>query len=134
MVRFVFLFLFTLTTVTLSAAIAPPEAAAQQAIQRGRLDAAQKTYEAYRAQLASGKVDVDTLYRWSIRWLKAEIATKSNTAAALLAHKTRMNALSDQIGTMARNGLASSADLKAVEYYRVEADLWSTYNATYPNK
>lgn len=135
MLRFALLIALTLSAATATTAIAPPPAVAQDAIHRARLDAAKQAWEAYKTRLAAGQGDVDALYRWSLRWLNAEVAASpTNRARALINHKARMTELSNLISAMVRKGTASSADLKAAEYYRVESDLWSTYNATWPGE
>jgi multidrug resistance efflux pump len=107
-----------------------------KALFQARLDAARKAYdEAVRStQLAKRAQDLliplvrpgDVCF-WSRRWLNAQrdmSAKKEDRIAALAGHLQRMKEMQQRVVEMNKNGLASSLEVTAVEFYRIEAELW----------
>jgi RND family efflux transporter MFP subunit len=118
-----------------------PKSAAQdpddlKALAKARLDAArqaqamamkclQQTKRAGTLMIPVAKPE--EVYIWSVRLLKAQHEASGNTedrVAALEAHLQRMQELQQRSAEMYRNGLVSSLDTSAVEFYRAEAALW----------
>jgi hypothetical protein len=83
--------------------------------------AAERAYKATYAEYETGRTDIEAVYRWSIRWMRAEQAVQGDVAIRL--HLERMERLRDQAkalnDTGARGGEA--ATLAAAQYYVVEA-------------
>ena len=84
-----------------------------------RIAAAQATYEATRAQFEAGVVPLEEGYTWSMRWYQSEREAGRPTAAS--AHAARMEALAAQVRTRIQQGISSSRDGLAVDYYLAEA-------------
>ncbi len=100
------------------------------------LDAARKAYEeavkgSQQARRA-GTVMIplaksEDVYIWSVRWLNAQLelnSKKDDRIAALEGHLERMKALQTRVTEMYKAGLASSLEVAAVEFHRVQAQLW----------
>lgn len=98
------------------------------ALSRDRVEAARKTYQTMHKNYTEGRrVSEDTLYRWSLRWLEAEkelAAQPADRVAAYKGHYDRMRDLDRLIGRLQRAGQTTVDEVSAVEYYRVEAELW----------
>jgi hypothetical protein len=103
----------------------PAATLARLAVQRR--DAARRAYEVlwldYRERLGS----LDTLYRWSIRWLEAERQLSPQPAdqvAAFRAHSGRMRDLDRLIRRLHAAGQTTVDETSATEFYRTEAEIW----------
>ncbi|HWU90039.1 MAG TPA: hypothetical protein VN253_22405, partial [Kofleriaceae bacterium] len=93
---------------------------------KDRAAAAEKAYRASVAQHQVGRITLDSVYTWSVRWLEAELAVAPKTAKQALAdHQKRMQDLEAAVQKMVAAGAASSLDADAAAYYRIEADLWA---------
>ncbi|HVV87400.1 MAG TPA: hypothetical protein VHE35_30370 [Kofleriaceae bacterium] len=102
-------------------AIAGPDRAA------ALVDAAKKTFDANEKLLESGRATAESVYVWSVRWLDAERdrpAKGRALAAAFEAHRDRMVALHDRLKAMVDQGIASTSDLAATDYFVLEAEQW----------
>jgi hypothetical protein len=115
------------------AALAPPASAADEKAAenaKARRAAAQKVYKGIfdRSQVdVSSPLDVERMHQWSRRWLEADrelAGTKEGRVAAIQAHLDRMKKLEDVVRHWHRKGFVSSADVPAVEFYRLEAERW----------
>ena len=119
--------LLTILALALITSLAAQEAAAQSALTRAKIDAATGAYNAVNSEYAAGKASIEEVYQWSLRKLNSELAAGQSSGSTLQAHKTRMKALSDLVRAKMLKGAASQSDLKASEFFRIEADLWATY-------
>jgi len=71
--------------------------------------------------------DIEYIYRWSRRWLEAERAlsdAKEKRLAAYQAHRDRMQSLNKLQVELVKNGMASSYELAAAKFFRIEAEQW----------
>jgi hypothetical protein len=105
------------------------------AIRKGRVELAQKGYEAAVVSLQRKKRIGEQLvldgkpedvYQWSLRWLQARremSAKKGDQVDALEAHVKRMKELDEQVRMLSRDLLPRRFELDA-EWYRLEAQLW----------
>jgi hypothetical protein len=95
------------------------------------LAAAKRTYESLTATAyeTGAKIDMETLYVWSHRWLDAELQVANSAKeklAAYTAHLDRMKPHLDFMVALVQAGTrdATTTKLNALEYYVVEADMW----------
>ena len=105
-----------------STAMANPSAAQLAA---DRVVAASKAYTAAVARL--DVVPPEDIYRWSMRWLDAQLddpATGKAVPQAFAAHAKRMEDLETQVKASFQQGLKPAFDLASSSYYRIEAELW----------
>ena len=97
---------------------------------KARLEAARKMYEGTLRLYKTGPpvpLDVEKLYRWSRRWLKAqhELATKKeDRVAAAEAHLTRMRSLEKTLRQMLKSREVPAFEVAGAEFYRLEAERW----------
>ena len=92
-----------------------------------RRDAARTTCEVMWANYREGRASEELVYRWSLRWLDAERQLSKQQAdqiAALRGHWQRMKDMENIIRKLQRSGVTTVDHVSAVEYYRVEAELW----------
>lgn len=89
----------------------------------GRLDMAQRFFEAARMELVSGSAAPSRLYFWSFRVLDAEREVHDQ-AAACGAHLERMKSLHSAVSDRARSGLVESEVESTALCYVIEAELW----------
>ncbi|MCA8925928.1 MAG: hypothetical protein KDD82_29240 [Planctomycetes bacterium] len=89
----------------------------------GRLDMAQRFFDAARMELVSGTATPARLYFWSFRVLDAEREVQDE-ASACSAHLERMKALHSAVSDRARSGLAESEVESTALCYVLEAELW----------
>ncbi len=114
----------------LSAAGANPSAVYDEAaLRKTELEEARKTYEMnlQRFRAATGGVTPEDLYRWSRRWLEAQldsVGNKQERTAALRGHLERMRDLEKRTESLAKAGQGTTADASAGKYYRTQAELW----------
>jgi multidrug efflux pump subunit AcrA (membrane-fusion protein) len=107
-----------------------------KALAQARLDAAHKAYDEAMKGLHQTRrtgtlilpvTKPEDVYAWSVRWLNAERnmgGKNDDRPPALEAHLRRMKELQQRVTEMSRSGLLSPPDASAVEFYRVEAELW----------
>jgi hypothetical protein len=100
-------------------------------LKKALVEEARKTYELDLARLkgGSGGVPPEDLYRWSRRWVKAQLdlaGTKEERLAALRDHVERMKDLEKMTKALADTGQGSTADATAGRFYRAQAELWLT--------
>ena len=84
--------------------------------------AAQEAYEQSIADFRAGKItDPEVVYRWSLRWMKAEEPLEDKAAPAAEQHLRRMMELTNFV---ARHPTGENSDLHklTVKYYRAEAE------------
>jgi outer membrane protein TolC len=94
---------------------------------QAQLDAAREAYRLAQVYYRDGRGDVETVYRWSRRWLEAEQAGgggKDQNLAALKGHLERMKELQKQAEARWRTGLVTSLDTTATKFYLAEAEDW----------
>jgi hypothetical protein len=97
---------------------------------RARVEAARKTYQVIwtnnREALAPF---VELSYRWSRRWLEAELDMsnrKPDQVAAYQAHLARMRELERITKDRFRNRVNPIEETTAAEFYALEAEIWLT--------
>jgi multidrug resistance efflux pump len=107
-----------------------------KALFQARLDAARRAYEeAVKSSQQTRRVGTQNIPLakpeevaiWSLRWLSAQremSGKKEDQITALGAHLKRMNELERRVTEMNKNGLASGLEVSAVEFHRMEAELW----------
>lgn len=98
----------------------PPQLPPNQ--QKRLLYAAQEAYEQSVADFRAGKVtDPEAVYRWSLRWMKAEEPLEDKSAPAAEQHLRRMMKLAELVknASMAED---TSLHKLALNYYREEAE------------
>ncbi len=97
-----------------------------------RVDAAHHAYDAVRARWKSGQARLDDVYAWSVRWLDASLDQTAwqDTNQALKDHLARMRELETAVDAQYRHGIATSADVAFVTYYRTDAELRAAYGIT----
>jgi len=91
---------------------------------QARIDAASKAFTQYETLYKTGRVQLDSVYVWSVRWFEAQGGRKGGAGPAD-EHKKRMQALEAAVNAQFKSGMASSADVAAATYYRAEAELWA---------
>ena len=90
-----------------------------------RVAAAAKAYTSIVARL--DVVQPEDIYRWSVRWLDAQLddpATGKAIPQAFADHAKRMTELEAHVQEGYQKGLKPAFDLAAVNYYKLEAELW----------
>lgn len=113
----------------LGAAGPKPPAYDQAALKKALVEEARKTYEMdyRRLEAAAGGITPEDLYRWSRRWLEAQLdltGIKEERVAALRDHLKRMQELEKKTAALAQTGQGSTADASAGKFYRLQAELW----------
>jgi len=71
--------------------------------------------------------DMDRIYLWSRRWLDAQRDSakgKAEEEAAYTGHWNRMKSLEESVKNRLRSGAAAPIEVPAVEFYRLEAEIW----------
>lgn len=89
----------------------------------GRLEMAERFFEAARMELVSGTAAPSRLYFWSFRVLDAE-RDSQDQATACNAHLQRMKSLHAAVADRARTGLAGAEVESTALCYVLEAELW----------
>ena len=95
------------------------------AIARGLVDAARKTYEAYEKDFYEGRGIQENVYRWSRRWLKAQVAiakSERERVTAAEAHLARMTRLEKMARKRLDARVAPLQEYTAASYYRLRAE------------
>jgi hypothetical protein len=116
------LFALTFGSGNVLAAPAPEGPAVPPELAKSLEEVAKKTYE---KTCETG--EFEKAYQWSRRWLEAERQRsdkKADRITAAQAHLDRMKALQKRAERERQNGQASQADVLAIEYYCVEAEIW----------
>ena len=95
---------------------------------RAKVDAARKTYEILWKNYQDELIPVvEVVYRWSRRWLEAELELKGPKAdqeAAHLAHLNRMRDLARIARERRRFKINTVEEVSAAEFYCTEAEIW----------
>src|SRR4051794_2878195 len=105
----------------------PEPASASAKLANRRRDSARKTYQTLWVNYRERRASEDALYRWSVRWLKAERQLsdrQDDQVAAYKAHWDRMRDLERLIRQVERSGVTTVDEVSAAEFYRVEAEFW----------
>ena len=89
----------------------------------GEAEAARAAYEDYATRHAfdTERMEVDTLYRWSLRWAEAD-ARGGKRPAAYAAHLDRMKKLAEWCAGVVKHGKAHKSELSATAFYVAEAE------------
>ncbi|HLN28925.1 MAG TPA: hypothetical protein VK395_14355 [Gemmataceae bacterium] len=99
-----------------------------QKLADARVTAARKAYEETALLYREARTrDVDRIYLWSRRWLDAQrdaAKGKADEEAAYAGHWNRMKAVEDSVKNRLRSGAAAAIEVPAVEFYRLEAEIW----------
>ena len=98
------------------------------------LQAAKEVYLGYKKQMDGGQPvrvgdHFEFLYRWSRRWLEAELAidsAKNKQIAAYAAHLERMKGLETKRQNELKEGQAVKFEVAVPEFFRIEAEQWLT--------
>jgi hypothetical protein len=95
---------------------------------KAKIDAARRTYEVVWKNNKEGLVPFGELaYRWSRRWLEAEVEftpDKAKQLAAYTAHRDRLRELSRITRERYRNRVITIDEVSATDYYVAEAEIW----------
>jgi hypothetical protein len=112
----------------LSIAPAPPEKPkAKSALATARLTAATKQFDEIWTYYRQSRTDSFPVYYWSRLVLDSQVDLsegKADRIAAHEAHIERMRKLEALVNKVRRLGFGFSVDVKATEYYRLEAERW----------
>jgi site-specific recombinase XerD len=103
-------------------------AAAPSKLAKAKVDAARRTYEVVWKNNKEGLAPFAELaYRWSRRWLEAELELsdkKTDQLAAYQAHRERMRELARITRDRYRNRYNTIEEATATDYYNAEAEVW----------
>jgi site-specific recombinase XerD len=103
-------------------------AAAPSKLAKAKVDAARRTYEVVWKNNKEGLAPFAELaYRWSRRWLEAELELtdqKSDRLIAYQAHRERMRELARITRDRYRNRYNTVEEVTATDYYNAEAEIW----------
>jgi hypothetical protein len=95
---------------------------------KARVEAAQKTYEYVARNYMESRPPIgELLYRWSRRWLNAELdlnGQKEDQVAAYQAHLIRMRELEQSTRGRWKNRTVSIEEWTGAQFYRLEAEIW----------
>jgi hypothetical protein len=121
--------IFGLLLVTfLRAAPEPTAAKASEKLIRAKVEAARRTYEVVWANNREALVPfVEVGYRWSRRWLEAELELSDQKAVretAYQAHRDRMQKLSRITNDRYRARANTVEEVTATDFYFAESALW----------
>ena len=118
--------LFSLTP--LERAFSDKPAPVTEKLSRAKRDAARATYEVIWRNNREGFVPfAEVAYRWSKRWLKAELELspkKPDQISAYQAHLERMRDLSRITHARYQNRVNTIDEASASDFYRLEAQVW----------
>jgi len=105
-----------------------PPAKVPPKLAQAKVEAARKTYEVVWKNNREGFIPfVELVYRWSRRWLEAELELsdkKADQMAAYQAHSDRMRELTRITRERFRFRANTIEEATAVEFYTTEADAW----------
>jgi len=106
---------------------APPARVAEN-MAKAKRDAARTTYEVIWKNNREGFIPIaEIAYRWSRRWLEAELelaSKKSDKIAAYQNHLDRMRELYRITHERYRNRVNTIEEVSASDFYQLEARLW----------
>jgi hypothetical protein len=91
------------------------------------VDAAQRAYEATMRLYLNGETQAESVVPWSQRLLDAQLSASTQPAdriAAYQAHLDRMRKLEDQVKESHKREMATSLDLAAAQFHRLQAEQW----------
>ena len=95
---------------------------------KAKADAAHRTYDVVRRNNKEGLVPfAELVYRWSKRWLEAELDlfdNKENRVTAYMAHRDRMRDLARITRDRYRNRVNTVEEASATDFYIAEAEIW----------
>jgi hypothetical protein len=118
--------LIVATLVRAAPQAAPPKVS--EKLLRGRVAAARQTFESVWRNNKEGLVPyAEVAYRWSKRWLRAELelsAQKADQVAAYQGHKDRMRELTRITRERFRSRVNTTEEASAVDFYGTEAEIW----------
>ncbi len=100
-----------------------PSVVAADAPHAERTAAAEATYAATLQLHEAGRVGVDDVCAWSIRWRHAQKEAGDATAGA--AHLARVQSLSAKVSRDVESGAALVRDAHAMRYFLAEAKVWN---------
>jgi hypothetical protein len=108
-----------------------PEAVPAKAsgkLAKTKVEAARKTYEVFWTNYREGLVPVvEVVYRWSKRWLRAELELSDKKADQLAAYQAHANRIRD-LARFARDRYRvrtnTIEEVTATEFYSTEAEIW----------
>jgi LmbE family N-acetylglucosaminyl deacetylase len=110
---------------------AAPEAAptrAPEQLLRAKVEAARKTYEVVWRNNKEGLVPfAELVYRWSRRWLEAELDLSDKKEAQVTAHQAhaeRMLELTRFVRDRYRNRINTIEEVTSAEFFTAEAAIW----------
>jgi hypothetical protein len=105
-----------------------PPARVPLELAKAKRDAARTTYEVVWRNNREGFIPfAEVAYRWSRRWLEAELelsAKKPELVAAYQAHWERMRDLSRITHDRYQNRVNTVDEVSASDFYRFEAQIW----------
>jgi hypothetical protein len=107
--------------------IPPDQAAYLSALLQARHRAAQKQFDETWVYYKQARTDAFPVYVWSHFVLQTQFdlsEKQSDRIAALEAHLDRMKKLDELLTKVRRLGFGQAIEVKAVEYYRIEAEYW----------
>jgi hypothetical protein len=111
-----------------SAQIAAKDAASDPVkLGHNRFAAAHKVVMGITAVVKTASVDADTVYRWSVRELDAQLeeaADAKEIGVAFEEHLKRMRSLREQIQVGYDKGGRNALEMDEASYYVAEAELW----------
>jgi hypothetical protein len=97
-------------------------------LQKIKAAAARRTYEVTWKNYREGRrVNPETLYWWSRRWLEADrdlSDKKADQLAAYRSHWERMREWERLVRDLQRANVTTVDEVSAVEFYRAEAEIW----------
>jgi hypothetical protein len=112
----------------LRAAQPAPPARVPERLIRAKIEHARKTYELVWLNNKEALVPfAEVGYRWSRRWLEAELergAPKAEQAAAYQAHWDRMRSLARITRERYKNRVNPIEEVTAADFYVTEAEIW----------
>jgi hypothetical protein len=91
---------------------------------KARTDTAARAYAMVEARYKSGTADIESVYRWSVRWLDAQRDAAPKPAAQ--DHLKRMQTLEAAAKARVSSGIAPADEAVAAEYFKAEAALWAS--------
>jgi hypothetical protein len=106
----------------------PLTAHAQDATPAARAALAHQLYDRALAGTSMGTANVEEVYTWSVRWMRAEL--EAHTPNAAQAHLDRMTQFLTRVHSSVAAGARTTADETACQYYVAEARAWVAHPPT----
>jgi hypothetical protein len=95
---------------------------------KAKVDAAHRTYNVVWRNNKEGLVPIaELVYRWSKRWLEAQLElddNKEHRLTAYVAHRDRMRELARITRERYRNRVNTVEEASATDFYIAEAEIW----------